>query len=168
MMATASWREATGLPIRRMKSVPPTRINPARNRRRTSYHDFIQSILIASSEASLFRQRDRVPAGEDGHRAAFLPYMLCAIEPLDGAARFILKNDVETLVPGLQVVERTGDDRPPAIDNRYVIRNLLDLGQLVRGKENRDAFRGRKRHDFAKHILNGDRIEAIGRLVQNQ
>ena len=67
-----------------------------------------------------------------------------------------------------QVVERTGHHGAAAIDDRDVVGNLLDLGDLVRGEEHGHLLAGHVGDQRLQDLLGHRRIESRGRLVEDE
>ena len=48
-----------------------------------------------------------------------------------------------------------------------MIRNPLNLGDLVRGEKNRDPLGG-ARYESSQQVFNADRVESLARLIQDE
>jgi hypothetical protein len=59
-----------------------------------------------------------------------------------------------------QIVERAGNDRLAAIDDRDVIGDLLDFGELMRREEHRRSFGGDVADERLQHFFGHRRIQA--------
>ena len=59
-------------------------------------------------------------------------------------------------------------DDPSAVDERDVVGDLLDVLRVVRREQNRAALVADDVHQLGEDFVPGDRIEAGGRLVEQQ
>lgn len=51
--------------------------------------------------------------------------------------RFALEDKLDALIASAKIVQRPGDDRLAAIDDRHVIGDLFDFRELMRREEHR-------------------------------
>ena len=67
----------------------------------------------------------------------------------------------------VELGDRPGADDPPAVDDRRGVARLLDLVEQVRGEEHRAALAD-ERADHLAELEDPGRVEAVGRLVEDQ
>src|SRR6185503_6314935 len=82
--------------------------------------------------------------------------------------RVAVEDELDALVARTYLVERAVDGDAAAIDDRDAIRDLLDVREVVRRERHRRSVAARLLHEDLQHLLGGGRIEARGRLVENQ
>src|SRR3954467_4033316 len=126
-----------------------------RNRQRVSSHDLYQSMSVLRVdrggdrlEKNLFeRQRqhvhrygierarfsgNRIRAGarEHAQHATVPPRANDAWRAERNCRRVLVEDDLYATIAIADVIERSADDGVPAIDNRHVVGDLIDVGQL--------------------------------------
>ena len=75
--------------------------------------------------------------------------------------------DLDPLAASRERVRRPGRDDPPVIDDRDLVAGLLDLGELVARHEDGATAAG-EGQEQVPDLDDAGRIEAVGRLVQDQ
>ena len=65
----------------------------------------------------------------------------------------MLEHQLNASIVAAQVVERAAGHGTPAIDDGDVIRDLIDVGNLVRGKEDGHRLVGDMRDERLQHLL---------------
>ena len=81
--------------------------------------------------------------------------------------RVVAADRYRAVVTGRELGQRALGDDTPAIDDRHLIADLLDLVEQVRGENDRPPLGDPGANERTK-LLDSARIEAVGRLVQDQ
>jgi hypothetical protein len=84
---------------------------------------------------------------------------LHARRPKDRLRRIAVEHQLNTSVALAQIVKRARHHGPAAIDNRDVIGNLFDLGDLMGGKEHGHLLARHVRDERLQHFLGHRGIE---------
>ncbi len=82
--------------------------------------------------------------------------------------RGVVEDELDPPVGRTYVIERAVDDDATAIHDRDVIRDLLDVGELVRREQNRAAVVAGLLHENPENLFRRGGIEARHRFVQDQ
>jgi hypothetical protein len=79
-----------------------------------------------------------------------------------------LNTKLHAAILSAQIVECPGHDRASGVDDGDVIRDLVDVGEMVRREEHGQLFRRDVRDDRLQHFFAGRRIETRRRLVEHE
>ena len=114
------------------------------------------------------RRAPRRPARRRRSPGVTVPPACCRSLASELAVGVVLRRDQELrLLGGAQLRDAPLVDEPACPDHHHVVADLLDLRDQVARDQHRDPVAG-ERPDQAAHLDDARRVQAVGRLVEDQ